>query len=347
VESTEKINRKTVKIRILVLVLVVGIISGSLIGTFFGYYLFISENENTKNQLTILSGNIEQIMSEVASNDEDINNIIESLEENLSQLQNQIGDLRGEIDTADQEFSDTLNEIASLEGQILAIKSQISDFEETLESAIGDLNSISNDSVSLSLLFDQVRESVVVIQGLIPQNQGFIGIQGSGFVYNHNGIMVILTNYHVIEDTESITVTFPNGDAFDATILGSNPNNDFAVLSTDAPVEIYNPLEIVSSSNLKVGHSVIVVGTPYGLEGSLSNGIVSALSRTISIDEITLTNIIQTTTPLNPGNSGGPLMNLKGEVIGITTAIAEESQGIGFAVPSDTFTTDIQLILEP
>jgi S1-C subfamily serine protease len=87
------------------------------------------------------------------------------------------------------------------------------------------------------------------------------------------------------------------------------------------------------------------VGTPFGLEGSLSNGIVSSLSRTISIDEILLSNIIQTTTPLNPGNSGGPLMNLNGEVVGIATAIVEESQGIGFAIPSDAFMNDIQLIL--
>ncbi len=197
--------------------------------------------------------------------------------------------------------------------------------------------------VSLSSLFEQVRESVVVIQGLI----GFTRIQGSGFVYNHNGNMVILTNDHVIEDTVSITVTFPNGETYDGTIIGSNPNNDFAILSTDAPQETYKSLEIISSSTLKVGHSVIVVGTPFGLEGSLSNGIVSSLSRTISIDGITLNDIIQTTTPLNPGNSGGPLMNLNGEVVGIATAIVEESQGIGFAIPSDAFMTDIQNILGP
>ena len=343
-ETTDKINGKNAKIRIVVLVLVIGIVVGGSAGYLFGYSITRSENENIQNQLTNLSDNIDNILVETASNNENISSLFVSLEEQLSQLQTQIGDLREETDIADQ---NALNEITFLEGQLLTIKTQISDLEIILEKTIQDFNSISSDNVSLSLLFEQVRESVVVIQGLIPQNQGYSGVQGSGFVYNYNGNMVILTNNHVVEDTVSITVTFPNGAEYAATILGSNPSNDFAILSTEAPQETYNPLEVVSSSTVKVGHSVIVVGTPYGLEGSLSNGIVSALSRTISIDEITLSNIIQTTTPLNPGNSGGPLMNLSGEVIGVTTAIAEESQGIGFAIPSDTFMSDIEQILNP
>jgi S1-C subfamily serine protease len=333
------------KIRIVTLVLVIGIFTGGFSGYLFGYYLFISEKNNTQNQLVTLSEQLDEIMIEAGNNNENIYNIIDSLEEQLSQLRSQIDGLNDEISNSEQELIDTLDEIAVLEGQLLAINSQINELEGVLESAIQDFNSIPGAGVSLSLLFEQVRESVVVIQGLIPQSTGFLGIQGSGFVYNHNGNMVILTNNHVIESVVSITVTFPNGDTYDATIIGSNPNNDFAVLSTDAPQESYKPLEIISSSTLKVGHFVIVVGTPFGLEGSLSNGIVSSLSRTISIDEILLSNIIQTTTPLNPGNSGGPLMNLNGEVVGIATAIVEESQGIGFAIPSDAFMNDIQLIL--
>ncbi len=345
----EEVNSKKQtdsKIRIVTLALVVGIFIGSFSGYFFGYYLFASENENTKNQLTTLSEQINNIKIEVVNNNENTNNTIEEIHGRLAQIQEQIDDLTEEISNSDQYLIETSNEITSLEAQIFSITEQIGNLEDNTEKAIQDFYSISNENISLSLLFEQVRESVVVIQGLIPQTPtNYLIVQGSGFVYNYSGNMVILTNNHVIEDANSITVTFTNRITYDATILGSDPSNDFAILALDAPQEIYKPLEIISSSTLKVGHSVIVVGTPYGLEGSLSNGIVSALNRTISLNEIIITNVIQTTTPLNPGNSGGPLMNYYGQVIGISTAIVEESQGIGFAIPSDTILADIEIIL--
>ncbi|MCJ7688617.1 MAG: trypsin-like peptidase domain-containing protein [Clostridiaceae bacterium] len=344
----EKVNNKNQpdnKTKSVILILVVGLFIGGFIGYLFGYYLFAAEKENTKNQLTSLSGQINEIQVETFNNNENTKNIIEELQGRLSQIQEQIEDLSGEINNSGQNLIETSNEIASLEAQIFSITEQIGTLEDNIENTIQDFYSISNENISLSLLFEQVRESVVVIQGLIPQTPGYVIVQGSGFVYNYSGNMVILTNNHVIVDANSITVTFTNGNSYDATILGSDPNNDFAILALDAPQEIYKPLEIISSSTLKVGHSVIVVGTPYGLEGSLSNGIVSALNRTISIDEIIITNVIQTTTPLNPGNSGGPLMNYDGQVIGISTAIVEESQGIGFAIPSDTILTDIEIVI--
>jgi len=344
-ETRDRKKLPNVKTRIGILILAVGIFIGGFSGYFFGYYVFTSENENIQNQLTTLREQINDTQIEVINNNENTSNIIEDLQGKLSEIQEQIDDLNGEIYNSGQDLIDTSNEISSLEGQIVSIKEQIRNLQDTLKNAIQDFYSISSENISLSLLFEQVRESVVVIKGLIPQTLGSLVVQGSGFVYNHSGNMVILTNNHVIENADSITVTFTNGDTYDATILGSNSNKDFAILTTNAPQEIFKPLEIISSSKLKVGHSVIVVGTPYGLEGSLSNGIVSALNRTISIDGLTMTNIIQTTTPLNPGNSGGPLMNYNGQVVGISTAIVEESQGIGFAIPSDTILSDIQTIL--
>ena len=343
----EEVNSKKqtdCKTKIVTLALVVGIFIGGFSGYLFGYYLFASENENTKNQLTTLSEQINNIKIETINNNENNNNTIEELQGRSSQIQEQIEDLTEEINYSGQNLIETSNKIAILIAQLFSITEKIGTLEDNIEKAILDFYSISNENISLSILFEQVRESVVVIQGLIPQTSGYLIVQGSGFVYNYNGNMVILTNNHVIEDANSITVTFTNGNSYDATILGSDPNNDFAILALDAPQEIYKPLEIISSSTLKVGHSVIVVGTPYGLEGSLSNGIVSALNRTINIDEIIITNVIQTTTPLNPGNSGGPLMNYNGQVIGISTAIVEESQGIGFAIPSDTILADIEII---
>jgi S1-C subfamily serine protease len=236
-------------------------------------------------------------------------------------------------------------EIHDLEGQLSTLNQRIDSLQTT-----SVLSSTMGDNLSLPLLFENVRQSVVVVEGLIP-HQDFFGRvyytqdQGSGFIYNFGGQMIILTNYHVVAGTSSLNVTFVNEKEYSASILGSNPSADLAFLSTDAPVNEFSPLEIVSSSTLRVGDSVIVVGTPYGLEGSMSVGIVSALNRILSTDESSIGNVIQTTAPLNPGNSGGPLLNSKGQVVGIVTAIAQESQGIGFAIPSDTILENIEEIL--
>jgi S1-C subfamily serine protease len=127
-------------------------------------------------------------------------------------------------------------------------------------------------------------------------------------------------------------------------VLGSDPYVDLAVLSTDAQQSDYKPLEIVSSSALEVGDPVIAVGNPYGLAGSMTTGLVSALGRTIT-EEMTggyaIANVIQTSAPINPGNSGGPLLNYQGQVIGITTAIVSDSQGLGFAIPSSAILREV------
>jgi S1-C subfamily serine protease len=156
--------------------------------------------------------------------------------------------------------------------------------------------------------------------------------------------MVIITNYHVVQDAINITITFINGNGYAATVLGSDPYVDLAVLSTDAQQSDYKPLEIVSSSALEVGDPVIAVGNPYGLAGSMTTGLVSALGRTIT-EEMTggyaIANVIQTSAPINPGNSGGPLLNYQGQVIGITTAIVSDSQGLGFAIPSSAILREV------
>jgi S1-C subfamily serine protease len=209
--------------------------------------------------------------------------------------------------------------------------------------------SATSENVSVSQLYAQVEDSVVVIRGIISQNDIFGNIyysqvQGSGFVYNFLEQIVIITNYHVISGATNITVTFNNGNAYPATVLGSDPYAELAVLSTTAPQEEYQPLEIGSSSNLNVGDPVMVVGTPYGLSGSMSTGFVSSLGRTLSAETTggyVIPNVIQTTAPLNPGNSGGPVLNYEGEVVGIATAIVQDSQGVGFAIPSNTILREI------
>ncbi len=236
-------------------------------------------------------------------------------------------------------------EIDDLENQLSTLNHRIDNLQmASIESSIQGKN------VSLPQLFNQSRQSVVVVEGVIA-NRDFFGriyytqVQGSGFIYNFAGQMVILTNYHVVAGTTRINITFVDEKEYSASILGSNQFADLAVLNRDAPENEYKPLKIVSSSTLRVGDSVIVVGTPYGLEGSMSEGIISALNRTLTTEEYSIGNVIQTTAPLNPGNSGGPLLNYQGQVVGMVSAIVQESQGIGFAVPSDTIVENIQEII--
>jgi S1-C subfamily serine protease len=246
----------------------------------------------------------------------------------------------------------TPGNISDLENQVAALQGEVSNLQST--PAMSDQNStfIVGENASLAPLYAEVQDSVVVIRGLTVQYDVFgrayySQVQGSGFVYNFTGQMVIITNYHVVQDVLNVTVTFINGNGYEATVLGSDPYSDLAVLSTDAPQSEYKPLEIVSSSQLEVGDPVVAVGGPYGLAGSMTSGIVSALGRTIT-DETSsypIANVIQTSTPINPGNSGGPLINYAGQVVGITTAIVSDSQGLGFAIPSSAILREIDSLI--
>jgi S1-C subfamily serine protease len=237
-------------------------------------------------------------------------------------------------------------------GRINDLENELSNLQST-QNVINQNNTyILGENVSLSELYEQVKDSVVMIKGMTLVSNGFYyyytQVQGSGFVYNFTGEIVVITNYHVVQDTINITVTFINGNGYAATVLGSDPYADLAVLSTDAPQSECKPLEIVSSSTLEVGDPLIAIGNPYGLEGSMTTGIVSALGRTIS-EELSggypIANVIQTSAPINSGNSGGPLLNYQGQVVGITTAIVTDSQGLGFAIPSSTILREMGYLM--
>jgi len=156
---------------------------------------------------------------------------------------------------------------------------------------------------------------------------------GSGFVWAADGIIV--TNAHVIEGASRITVNFHDGKQSSAQVLGVDPDSDLAVLKVDAKSLVPAPLG--SSSDLLIGETVIAVGNPFGLSGTVTTGVVSAMGRSVPSKERnrTFTDFIQTDASINPGNSGGPLLNIEGKVIGINTAIYAEAQGIGFAIPVD------------
>ena len=151
---------------------------------------------------------------------------------------------------------------------------------------------------------------------------------GSGFVMSRDGY--ILTNNHVVEEADKIKVKFANGKEMEAKVVGRDPKTDLAVIKIDGAADL-QPLALGNSDDLKVGSWVVAVGSPFGLEQTVTAGIVSAKGRTIGAGPYD--NFIQTDASINPGNSGGPLINMKGEVVGINTAILADGQGIGFAIP--------------
>jgi S1-C subfamily serine protease len=231
---------------------------------------------------------------------------------------------------------------------------RIGDLQSQLQSQLSSITYqnvtyLTGDGVSLSALYKQVQESVVIIMGQVVQYDVFhravySTVQGSGFVCNSSGQLVVVTNYHVVEGASDITVTFTDGSAYAATVLGQDPYEDLAVLATSAPASELKTLAVARSSTLEVGDPVVADGNPYGLAGSMTTGIVSALGRTITEAETggyPIAAAIQTSAPINPGNSGGPLLNYAGEVVGITTAIVSDSTGVGFAIPSNTILREI------
>jgi len=180
---------------------------------------------------------------------------------------------------------------------------------------------------------------VVTVQGTTSSGLGNSTVLGSGFVMNLSGFDYIVTNFHVVHGVSGITVTFQDGDAYPATVVGRDGYSDLAVLKVTAPASEFHPLEVVPSSSLVVGEAVAAIGNPFGLSGSMTVGIVSQLGRTISeplAGNFAIANVIQFSAQINPGNSGGPLLDANGAIVGITTATVVSSQGVGFAIPSDT-----------
>ena len=171
---------------------------------------------------------------------------------------------------------------------------------------------------------------------------------GSGSVLDESGH--ILTNLHVVEGAREIRVTLHNGEDFEAGLIGQDPVNDIAVLRIAAPPEMLEPVALGESSRLRVGQKIFAIGNPFGLDRTLTVGIVSSLNRTIpSSNGRSMKSIIQIDAALNQGNSGGPLLNSRGEVIGMNTAIASETgqnTGVGFAIPVGTIRRVVPQLIE-
>lgn len=245
--------------------------------------------------------------------------------------------------------------VSSLQSEVIAQQSTIVALDNQIATKSGQGNSSLN-GINPIAIYDTDNASVVTIEGDAVANVSTIlgpeseaeTILGSGFVTTYLNSTYIVTNFHVVNGVQNLTVTFSDGDAYPATVVGTDPYSDLAVVSVKAPASEFIPLQIISSVNVQVGQPVVAIGNPYGLSGSMTFGIISQLGRTI--DEATAGNfsipgVIQFSAPINPGNSGGPLLNANGTVIGITTAMVNGSQGLGFAIPSSTILLELPSLI--
>jgi len=203
-------------------------------------------------------------------------------------------------------------------------------------------NNLSDQQDVMTSLYAHVTPGIVAIQVLTADGAAL----GTGFVYNDQGY--IITNQHVVNGQKKMEVDFTDGFKAFATLVGEDPDSDLGVIKVDVPASELHPLPLGDSSQLKVGQTVIAIGNPFGLSGTMTTGIISALGRTLQSNHLaanggvfSASDQIQTDAAINPGNSGGPLLNLNGEVIGVNRAIQTNSStasgepvnsGIGFAI---------------
>jgi S1-C subfamily serine protease len=206
-------------------------------------------------------------------------------------------------------------------------------------STVGEETPLSlGKDLSLVQIFERSETGVVRVNIHRSEDVATTNGVGSGFVFDKNGH--IITNAHVVENSDKVVVTFLDGRSYNAEVIGIDPDTDIAVIRVDVDSSLLKPLLIGDSSNLKVGMQVVAIGNPFGLSGSMTSGIVSALGRLLPQQSgFSIPDVIQTDAAINPGNSGGPLLNSRGEVVGINTAIQSttgEFTGVGFSIPSNT-----------
>jgi putative serine protease PepD len=207
---------------------------------------------------------------------------------------------------------------------------------------------------TLTALYDKAAPGVVDIRvtSSSPDNGfgqpgGQSSAEGSGFVVDTSGDIV--TNQHVVDGATSVTVRFSNGKTAKATVVGTDPSTDIAVVKVNVAASQLHPLAFGSSSSVDVGQEVAAIGSPFGLTGTMTAGIISALNRTIQApNNYSIAGAIQTDAPINHGNSGGPLLDLSGNVIGVNAQIESDSgdnAGVGFAIPSDAVKSVVRTLI--
>ena len=236
---------------------------------------------------------------------------------------------------------------------IFALAPAKTDAAHQIDTSNGGINQIYPNlkgSLNLADLFAKSDEGVVQIIVRKSNDSSTDRDIGSGIVYDTTGH--IITNNHVVDNAQKIRVVFHDGQSYSAKVIGTDPFADLAIVKVDANPEVFHPLQLGDSSNLRIGDAVAAIGSPFGLTGSMTSGIISQLGRLLTppkAGSFSIPNVIQTDAAINPGNSGGPLLDMQGEVIGITTAIQSgtgEFSGIGFAIPSNTMKRIIPALIQ-
>ncbi|MGC9443839.1 MAG: S1C family serine protease [Candidatus Methanospirareceae archaeon] len=234
-----------------------------------------------------------------------------------------------------------------------ALHTDLASLEDSIEGLRSDLDQLRGTgmtpqpaSLTLGQIYELSKDSVVLITAKM---RTFAGLEpfasGSGFVYDEQGH--IITNYHVIEEADALEVTFSDGTIVPAELVGVDPYSDLAVIRVDESPGSLRPLPLGKSSELQVGEYIIAIGNPFGLSNSMTLGIVSQMGRELDAPgNYKIVDIIQVDAAINPGNSGGPLVNMRGEVVGVNTAIIAYSEGVGFAIPSDTVSREVTQLIE-
>jgi len=221
---------------------------------------------------------------------------------------------------------------------------------DTTNGIINQFNPNLKGSLNLADLFAKSDEGVVQIIVRKSNDSSIDRDIGSGIVYDTNGH--IITNNHVVSNAQTIRAVFHDGQSYSAKVIGTDTFADLAVVKVDANPEVFHPLQLGDSSKLRIGDEVAAIGSPFGLTGSMTSGIISQLGRLLTppdASSFSIPNVIQTDAAINPGNSGGPLLNMQGDVIGINTAIQSgtgEFSGIGFAIPSNTMKRIVPVLIQ-
>ena len=224
------------------------------------------------------------------------------------------------------------------------------DDDEPTTTATAEPTAVRSSGTAIGEVYQDVKDSVVVVDAGGGGADDFLGgqtRQGSGFVFDAEGRIV--TNYHVVLNAASVQITYPSGREVDADVVGTDPSTDLAVVDPEEEVDV-DPLQLADSDQVGVGDAVLAIGSPFGLAGTVTSGIVSALDRTIrSPADFGIDHAIQTDAAINSGNSGGPLLDADGRVIGVNTQIQSSTGGnvgIGYAVPSNTVREIAQELIE-
>jgi S1-C subfamily serine protease len=257
-------------------------------------------------------------------------------------------------------YAVTAQLMANLQDKVTASQGQIADLGIQISGLRDDLSRLRSTITTLNIttrpfnqsqyiftapakIYQEVKDSVVLIDVTLSGGE----VLGSGFIYDPAGHVV--TNQHVVDGAISIEVTFADGSSYPAKSVGEDRYSDLAVVLVDAPRALFKPLVIGNSSGLEVGTPIMAIGNPFGLSGSLTIGVVSQMGRTLpAVGGYSIPNVIQIDAAVNPGNSGGPLLDYDGEMVGITTAIESETgsfSGIGYAIPSNTVQREVPYLI--